>query len=98
MENRVRRNQPLRLIRHDDGGALAGIEIRIFESAGQGQSDFLETEIRQPNFLAIAVRLDQAHLGGKAVERIEQGRAKARVLSESEHQQVISSQSREPAN
>ncbi len=72
VEDRVGRDQPLRLIRHDDGGAVAGIVVGVLESAGQGQSDLFEIGIRQANFFAIALRFDQAYFGGKTVERIAQ--------------------------
>ena len=85
VENRIRRDQPLRLIRHDDGGAVAGIEIGVFESARQRQGDLFEIGVGQADFFAIALGFDQADFGGKAVERIAQRRAQACVLAEIEH-------------
>ena len=69
-KNRVRRDQPLRLVRHDDGGAIVGIEIGVFESAGQRQSNFFEIGVRQAKFFAIALGLDEAHFRGEAVESV----------------------------
>ena len=89
VKDRIGRNQPLRLIRHDDGGAVAGIVIGVLQSAGQRQRNLFEIGIRQADFFAIALRFDQADFGGKAVERIAQRGAQTRVLAEIEHKELL---------
>src|SRR6267378_1398037 len=61
-KNGIRRNQPLRLIRHDDAGASACGEAAFLQSSRKGMRAFLEVAISQALFLALAVRFDQAHL------------------------------------
>ena len=68
-ENRVRRNQPLRLIGHDDRGACAALRSRRPASARQRQRSFLELPIREPRVFAVAIRFDQADFIRPAVER-----------------------------
>ena len=61
-EDRVGRDQPLRLIRHDDRGAIARREAGILQRTSQRMRPLLKFPIRQPFFLALAIRFDQASL------------------------------------
>ncbi len=89
IEDGIGRDQPFRLIGHDDGGAVVGVEIGVFQSAGQRQRDFFEIGIGQAEFFAIALGFDQADFGGEAVERIAQRRAQTGVLAEIEHMKLL---------
>src|ERR1700676_522305 len=75
-ENSVGGEQPLRLVRKDDRGAIAGYEARIFERSSQRLGRFAKLPVRQSRTFAIAVSLDQADLIRPAFQRIAQGRAK----------------------
>ena len=79
-ENRVGRNQPFRLIRHDDRGARAVLETRILQRARERQRDFLELAVGEADILAVAVRFDQADFVGPAIERRAQRFAEAIVF------------------
>src|SRR5947209_2054750 len=80
IKNRIRRNQPLRLVRHDDRSAISRIEIRILEGARQWQCNLFEIRVGEPDLFAIAIRLDQAYFSGEAVECITQRRAQTGIL------------------
>jgi len=69
-KNRIGGNQPLRLIGHDDGGAISSFEVGVFEGAAKGTSHRLEVRIGEANFLAIAIGLDQAGFVRPAIKRI----------------------------
>ena len=71
-KNGVGRDQPLRLIRHDNAGAIARCKACVLQSLGQRMRPRLEFAIRQPLFLALAVRFDQAHFIRKLIQRILQ--------------------------
>ena len=88
IENGIGRNQPLRLIGHDDRGAVAGTELGVLQSARQRQRHFLEVGIGEAGLLAVAVRFDQAGFVRPAVERIAQRRAQTGVLVEIEHEML----------
>src|SRR6266705_3628635 len=90
LKDRVRRNQPLRLISHDDGGTVSGTEFRVLKSTRQGRGSLLEVGISETSALAIAVRLDQASLIGPAIEGIAKRSAETCVLFEIEHSVLIS--------
>ena len=68
-ENRVRGNQPLRLIGHDDRRARAVREAGVLQRARQRQRRFLELAIRETGVFAVAIRFDQAEFVRPAVER-----------------------------
>ncbi len=84
-KDRIGGDQPLRLVRHDDRGAVVRVELRVFERARQRQRDFLEIGIGQPQLFAVALGFDQADFGRIAVERIAQGCAQTGVLAEIKH-------------
>ncbi len=69
-KNRVSRNQPLRLIGHDDAGASAGGEAAVLQSFRKRKRALLEGAISQAFFLALAVGFDQAHFIRKLIQRI----------------------------
>ena len=66
-EDGICRNQPPRLIRHDDAGAISRGEACILESFRQLMGARLEIAIRQAFLLALAVGLNQTHFGCEAV-------------------------------
>ena len=94
VENGVGRNQPFRLVGHDDRGAIVRVKFRVFESAGQRQGDLFKIRISQAKFFTVAFCLDQADFGRIAVEGIAQGSAETRILSEIKHPGFISTQRR----
>src|SRR5579863_8841575 len=72
IENRIRGNQPLRLVGHDDRRAIAGFELSVLQSASQGQSDLFEIGVGESGLLSIPVRLDEAKFIRPTVQRIPQ--------------------------
>jgi hypothetical protein len=87
IKNGVGRNQPLRLIGHDDRGAIAGGEASLFEAGGEWQRDLLKLGVGQPRAFAIAIGFDQADFFGPAIERGAQGFAQAGILFQVQHRQ-----------
>ena len=87
IENRIRGNQPLRLIGHDDRGAIPGLEPGILQRTSQRQSNLFEIRVGKPSFFSIPVRLDQANFVWPTVQRIPQRSTEAAVLVEIEHQE-----------
>src|SRR5579872_3502887 len=59
-EDGIRRDQPLGLIGHDDGGARAVLKVRILQSPCEGMRNFLELAVGEAKVLAFAIRFDQA--------------------------------------
>ena len=92
IKDRIRRNQPFGLVRHDDGTTHAGMELRVLQGAGQGQRHLLEVGIRQAGALAVAIGLNEASLVSKAVQSVAQRRPQRGVLVEIEHGKLISPQ------
>src|SRR5260370_815092 len=72
IENGIIRDQPFRLIGHDDGRAISGIEVRILERPRQGKRDLFEVGIGEADLLPITLGLNQAALTGEAVQRVAQ--------------------------
>ena len=89
VENGICGNQPLRLISHDDGGAIVRIEIGILQCSGERKGNFLEIGVGQAEFFAVALGFDETHFFGEAVESITKGRAEACVLTEIEHAKLL---------
>src|SRR5207248_8471515 len=90
LKDRVRRNQPLRLIGHDDCGTLSRIKFGVLKSTRQRGGSLLEVGIGETGALAIAIRLDQASLIRPAIEGIAERSAETCVLVEIEHSVLIS--------
>ena len=84
-EDGVGRNQPFRLIGHDDGGAVAGGKAGFLQGGGQGQRRIGELAIGEPGSLALAIGFDQADFVGPLFERRSQRRAERIVLGQVEH-------------
>ena len=81
-KNSVGGDQPLRLIRHDDRGAVAGGKARIFERRSQRLGGFAKLPVGQARTFALAVGLDQADFIRPAVQRIAQAPRQAiRIVS-----------------
>jgi hypothetical protein len=58
------------LIRHDDRGAIVGIEVGVFESTGKRQRRFLEIGVGEPDLFPVAIGFDQANFSREAVQSI----------------------------
>src|SRR5262245_29987459 len=90
----VRRDKPLRLVCHYDRRPAAGLQTRILQRARKGKRSLLERGVCKAAVLAIAVRLYQADLVGPALESISKSRAKAGVLAQIKHANVLTKISR----
>src|SRR5258708_2450964 len=84
-KNGVGRNQPFRLIRHDDAGASASGEAAVLQSFRKRMRAFLEIAVSQAFFLALTVRFDETHFGGKPIQRIPQRFANGLIFREVQH-------------
>jgi len=84
-KNGVSRNQPLRLIRHDDAGARAGGETAVLQSLGQRMCAFLEGTVGQALFFARSVRFDQTHFVRKLIQRVSQRFADGLIFRKVQH-------------
>src|SRR6266571_3399569 len=84
-EDGVCRDQPFRLICHDDAGAVTGGESGFLQSLGQRERAPLELAISQTFFLALAVGLDQTHFFRKPIQRISQRFADGLVFGKVQH-------------
>jgi hypothetical protein len=58
IKNRIGGDQPLRLVGHDDGSAVADLKFSILKSAGKGMGHFLEVRIGHADFFPVAVGFD----------------------------------------
>src|SRR5579864_2850559 len=85
IKNRKGRNQPLRLIGHDNRGACARCEPSVLQRTGERQSRFLELPVGQATIFAVAVRFDEANFTGPALKRSAQSCAQRGILAEVEH-------------
>ena len=74
------------MARHKWYSTIIGIEVGVFESAGERKSGVFEIGIGEANFFAVAVGLDQADFAREAIEGIAQRRAQTGVLAEIEHE------------
>ena len=86
IKNRICRQQPLRLIGHDDRRAITRLEVSILQSPRQGQRHLFEIRIGEAGLLPVAIGFDQAGFIGPAVDRVAQGSPQALILAEIEHQ------------
>ena len=87
-EDGVGRDQPLRLIRHDDAGSSASGEAYVLQSFGQRMRTFFEISVSQALFFALAVRFDQAHFVRKLIQRIPQRFADRLILRQIQHRRL----------
>src|ERR1700737_1760539 len=85
IKDRVRRDQPFGLIRHNDRRAIAGLETGFLQRFREWMRALLEAAIRDALFLAIAVGFDQACFRGELIQRILQRGADGLILGELEH-------------
>ena len=88
IKHRISRNQPFRLIGHDDRGPIPGAEIGILERARQRQRHFFKVGVSEPRLFLFAVRLDQADLPRPALQCFLQCRTQAAVLVEIQHAEI----------
>ena len=79
-ENGVRRDQPFRLIGHDDGGAVAGGKTGLLNRAGQDQRGIGKLAIGQPGAFTLAIGFDQADFVRPFFDRCSQRVPEAIVL------------------
>ncbi len=84
-KNRVGRDQPLRLIRHDDASASAGGKAAVLQSFRKWMRAFLEVAVSEALFLALAVGFDQAHFVRILIQRIFQRFADGLIFGEVQH-------------
>src|SRR5882724_10115380 len=84
-KNRIGGDEPLRLVRHDDGGAIGGGESRILQGTSKRVSAALKVFISQKFFFADAVSLDQTSFGGKVRDRILQRGADRLIFGKVQH-------------
>src|SRR5215467_1857004 len=70
VEDGIGGNQPFGLIRHDDRGAIIGVEVGVFQCAGEGKGDFLEIGVGESEFFAISFGFDQTHFFREALESV----------------------------
>ena len=80
IKNCVGRNQPLRLIRHDDGGAVARSKARVLQGARQRERRLLKIGVSEPGAFGVAVRFNQADFVGPAVQSVPQSFAQALIF------------------
>src|SRR5260370_21603940 len=80
IKDRIRGNQPLGLIGHDDGGAALNREAGILQRASQGERSVFELAIVEPCLLLVAVGFGEARFVGPAVDGVSTGRAEAVIL------------------
>src|SRR6185437_12478935 len=84
MKNGVSRNQPLRLIRHDDRGPRVGRKSRVLQRTGERQRSCFELPVGQAAIFAVAVGFDEANFIGPAFKRGAQGCAQLGIMPEVE--------------
>ncbi len=84
-KNGVGRDQPLRLIRHDDAGASAGGEAAVLQSFRKRMRAFLEIAVSQALFLALAIGFDQAYFVRILIQRVPQRFADGLIFRKVQH-------------
>ena len=84
-ENGISGDQPLRLIGHDNAGAVPRGETCVLQCFGQRMSAFLEIAIGEAFLLAFAVRLDQTHFVCELIQRVLESFADRLVFGEVQH-------------
>ncbi len=82
VENCVSGNQPLGLIGHENGGAVARIEVCVLKRTRQGQADFLEVGICEASFFPVAIRFDKAGFRREPVQCVTQGGTETAIFLE----------------
>src|SRR5262249_45523851 len=90
IENRVGANQPLGLVRHDDGRSIILFKTGLLQRVSQGKSLSFEIRICQPAVFSVSIRLDQSlvvlpTINGVA-ERLTQALVSREVGSDPFHQ------------
>src|ERR1700687_2062410 len=89
-KNRVCRNQPLRLIGHDDRRAVPHLEIGVLKRAAKRTRHFLKVRVGKPHFFAVAIGFNQAGFVGPALQRILERCTQAGILAEIKHSMFLS--------
>ena len=72
IEQRVGGDQPLGLIRHDDGDAVSCRDAQILQAFGQGKRAVLEIAIGEAQLFFAAVGFDQADFRRESFQRVAQ--------------------------
>ena len=67
---RVRRDQPLGLVGHDDRGAIARSKFRVLQSLRDRHGAISKFPVRQPKIFALAIRLNEAGFVGKHLDGV----------------------------
>ena len=84
-ERRVGADEPLALVAHHDGDAIAGADARVLQAPREGLGDALELEIGEARGLALAVPLDEGDLALVHQERVPEQLAQALVGLRRDH-------------
>src|SRR5919201_3440666 len=85
IKNGVGGDQPLRLVAHDDGGAIAFAKSDRLERGCERQGRLLELGVSQTLAFAVTVGLDEAQFVRELIQRVTQCWAEAGVLGEIKH-------------
>ena len=78
-------DQPLGLIRHDNGGAVSGRKARVLKGRRQRLGRFAELPVGEARLLAFAVGFDQADFFRPACKGIAQRRSQRFIFRQVEH-------------
>ncbi len=89
-ENRIGRNQPLRLIRHDNRRSITCLEIRILKCAAKRARHFPKVRVGKPHFFAITIGFNEAGFVRPALQRILERCTQAGILTEIKHSGFLS--------
>ena len=87
--NGVCRNQPLRLVRHDDRRAVARLKVGVLKRTAKRARHFLKVGVGKPNFFAVAIGFNQAGFIGPVLQRILERCTETGILSEIKHSMFL---------
>ena len=62
VEHRIRRDEPLRLVRHDDRGSIGFSKSRGLQGRSDPLRSRLEVAVREPTILTFAIGLDETQM------------------------------------
>src|ERR1022692_4414393 len=85
VEDYISRNQPLRLIRHDNRPAITGLECSVLQRASDWRGDIFEVRIGEACFFLVPVRFNQTELIRPLLQRVTQSGSETTVSGEIKH-------------
>src|SRR5262245_52141338 len=88
IKDRVRGNQPLRLIGHNNRGAITGTESTRLQELYERERRFFEIAVSQPAILSVAIGFDEARFVGPTLETGGQRLAERIIFCQIEHQSL----------